>query len=63
MVTQYRSVILTRVMSQSGLKGSKVVLSDKYNMFFTICDHYGPMSTFVDHFRQNFIFLLQSTLV
>ena len=46
----------TLPMSQSGLKGSKIIPYDQYNMILTIWHHFGPIWTLLDHFRQNLIF-------
>ena len=48
-------------MSQKGLRGSKMIQNDQYNMFLTIWCHFGPSWTFLDHFRQNLIFCLKNT--
>ena len=48
-------------MSQSGLRGSKMIQNDHYNMFLTIWRHFGPIWTFLNHFRQNLIFCLKNT--
>ena len=50
------------LMSQSGLRGSKMIQNDQYNIFLTIWGHFGPIWTLLDNFRQNLIFLLQITL-
>ena len=50
-------------MSQSGLRGSKMIQNDHYNMFLTIWRHFGPIWTLLNHFRLNLIFLPQITLV
>ena len=48
-------------MSQSGLRGSKMIQNDHYNMFLTIWRHFGPIWTILNHFRQNLIFYLKNT--
>ena len=48
-------------MSQSGLRGSKMIPNDQYNMFLIIWGHFGPIWTLWDHFRQNLIFCLKKT--
>ena len=48
-------------MSQSGLRGSKMIPNDQYNMFLIIWGHFGPIWTLWDHFRQNLIFCLKNT--
>ena len=48
-------------MSQSGLRGPKMIPNDQYNMFLTIWSHFGTIWTLFDHFTQNLIFCLEST--
>ena len=48
-------------MSQSGLRGPKMIPIDQYNMFLTIWGHFGTIWTLFDHFTQNLIFCLEST--
>ena len=48
-------------MSQSGLRGPKMIPNDQYNMFLTIWGHFGTIWTLFDHFTQNLIFCLEST--
>ena len=47
-------------MSQSGLRGPKMIPNDQYNMFLTIWGHFGPIWTLSDQFRQNLIFCLKT---
>ena len=47
-------------MSQSGLRGSKMIQNDHYNMFLTIWRHFGPIWTLLNHFRLNLIFCPKS---
>ena len=47
-------------MSQSGLRGSKMIPNDQYNMFLIIWGHFGPIWTLLDRFRQNLIFCLKT---
>ena len=42
--------------SQSGVRGSKMIPNDQYNMFLTIWGHFGPIWTLWNHFRQHLIF-------
>ena len=44
------------LMSQSGLRGSKMIQNDQYNIFFTIWDYFGPIWTLLDLFRQTWFF-------
>ena len=46
--------------SQSGLRGSKMIQNDHYNMFLTIWRHFGPIWTLLNHFRLNLIFCSKS---
>ena len=48
------------LMSQSGLRGSKMIQNDQYNIFLIIWGHFGPIWTLLDHFRQNLIFCSKS---
>ena len=48
------------LMSQSGLRGSKMIQNDQYNIFLAIWGHFGPIWTLLDHFRQNLIFCLKT---
>ena len=48
-------------MSQSGLRGPKMIPDDQYNMFLTIWGHFGTIWTLFDHFTQNLIFCLENT--
>ena len=43
-------------MSQSGLRGPKMIPNDQYNMFLTIWGHFGIIWTLFDHFTQNLNF-------
>ena len=47
-------------MSQSGLRGSKMIQNDHYNMFLTIWRNFGPIWTLLNHFRLNLIFCPKS---
>ena len=47
--------------SKSGLKGSKMIPNDQYNMFLTIWGHFGIIWTLFDHFTQNLIFCPENT--
>ena len=42
--------------SQRGVRGSKMIPNDQYNMFLTIWGHFGPIWTLWNHFRQHLIF-------
>ena len=48
-------------MSQSGLRGPKMIPNDQYNMFLTIWGHFGIIWTLFDHFTQNLIFCPENT--
>ena len=48
-------------MSQSGLRGPKMIPNDQYNMFLTIWGHFWTIWTLFDHFTQNLIFCLKNT--
>ena len=48
------------LMSQSGLRGSKMIQNDQYNIFLIIWGHFGPIWTLLDQFRQNLIFCLKT---
>ena len=48
-------------MSQKGLRGSKMIQNDQYNMFLTIWCHFGIIWTLFDHFTQNLIFCPENT--
>ena len=47
-------------MSQSGLRGPKMIPNDQYNMFLTIWGHFGPIWTLFGHFTQNLSFCSKS---
>ena len=47
-------------MSRSDLRGSKMISNDQSNMFLIIWDHFGPIWTLCDYFRQNLIFCLKT---
>ena len=49
------------LLSQSGLRGSKMIQNDQYNIFLIIWGHFGPIWTLLDHFRQNLIFCLKTS--
>ena len=46
--------------SQSGVRGSKMIPNDQYNMFLTIWGQFGPIWTLFGHFTQNFSFCSKS---
>ena len=43
-------------MSQSGLRGPKMIPNDQYNMFLIIWGHFGTIGTLFDHFTQTLNF-------
>ena len=45
---------------RSGLRGSKMIQNDQYNIFLTIWGHFGPIWTLLDDFGQNLIFCSNS---
>ena len=47
-------------MSQSGLRGPKMIPNDQYNMYLIIWGHFGPIWTLFGHFTQNLSFCSKS---